>query len=85
MSDSITSCTLRKNSDGTIQIYDVTFSFDNMNIPLALNTVSVESSLLSNPNDLNEVKLLACQQAKAIKESYSNVVVITDLTGPVTL
>ena len=85
MSDSITSCVVYKNVDRSVQYYDITFSFGEGTMPSPYNHVCIQSSALSNPNDLDEVKRLACQQASAIKALYKDAALITDLNGLVTL
>jgi hypothetical protein len=85
MSDSIVNCIVYKNADGSVQYYDVTFSFDGETIPSPCNHICIESSVLSNSTDLNEVKTLACAQASAFKAFYSNAEEIDDLNGPVDL
>jgi hypothetical protein len=85
MSDSITNCVVYKNLDGSVQSYNVTFSFDGVVVPSSVSAIFVGSSTMSNPSDLTEAKELACQQASAVKALYSTATSITTLNGPVSL
>ena len=85
MSDSIIDCKLHKNSDESIRGYEVTFLYDGLDVPITWNPIYISGQSLINPVDLNEVKRVACQHAKEIKDMYSNTTIITDLNGPVTL
>ena len=86
MSDSISSCIVYKNLDGTIDGYDITFSLEGVDGISIQNVIHINSSMLSNSNDLIETKTVACQKAKIVKDSYSTIAtIITDLNGPVIL
>ena len=84
MSNRIVQCIKFLNLDGSVRSYDVTFAYDNTDIPDSHTTISVLAQFLSDPNDLNELKTLACKRAKETANMYDNSVVISDLNGPVT-
>jgi len=85
MSDQITEFVRYNNEDGTCHRYEVTFSFDGVEVPVELRTVYLGAPTLTDPNDINEVKTKACQLASNFKKLYSLAVPVTELVGPVTL
>jgi hypothetical protein len=85
MTDTITSCIMHKNQNNVIQAYEVTFSFDGVDVPSPHDVVFVVASSLQDPTDLNAVKADAINQARAIKAFYVNSTDVSDLVGPVTL
>lgn len=89
MNDSIVSCIKCVDSNGKVDHYDLVFSFDGIS-SVAVPSVTLKSSDLQNPNDLNEVKIKACDQAKQLKSIsvYQNSLIysqLIDLNGPVSL
>lgn len=85
MSDLITKCVVYKNPDDSIQYYEITFSFENVNVPLGDCLVRIAGSELLNPTDLVELKKVACQRASITKTWYSHAIMINGLNGPVSL
>ena len=85
MSDQITEFIRYNNENGTCHRYEVTFSFDGVDVPVELRTVYLGSPTLKDPDDINEVKEKACQLASNFKKLYSLAVSIDEMVGPVTL
>ncbi len=91
MTDSIVSCKVYKNPNGTVDRYDVNFEYD---VDLQPNTeppvITIFASEMQNPNDLNEVKskavAIACENKRHhVRECSMIVETIHTLDGNVTL
>lgn len=86
MVDSITDCKSYKEPDGvTIKYYEVYFHYEGLDVLSGWNPIYVWAATMKDPNDLSEVKTLACQQASVTKALFASAVDITSLNGPVNI
>jgi len=87
MSDSIVNCIIHNHdlNGNPILLYEVTFAFDGFTAHQTDNPVFVFSVELTNPEDLEEVKTVACRKAAVTKAFYVNGTSTDAINGPVTL
>lgn len=84
MGDAITGCRLFFEADGTTKkYYEVTFHYEGLDVSSGWNPVYVYCATMVDPNDLSEVKALACAQAIVTKALFGSAEVITAIDGPV--
>jgi len=85
MSDQITAFTRFNNPNGTVHRYEITFSFDDVDVPAELSTIYMAGQVMTDPNDVNEAKTKAMALASQLKALYSGPIDVPGMTGVVTL
>lgn len=85
MGDAIIGCNLYYEQDGSKKYYEVTFHYEGLNVLSGWNPIYVYCVSMKDPNDLSEVKTLACAQATVTKALFASAQEIDSLNGPVNI
>ncbi len=86
MGDAITGCKLYYETDGiTKKYYEVTFHYEGLDVLPGWNPIYVYCASMVDPNDMSEVKALACAQAIVTKALFASATVIDSINGPVNI
>lgn len=86
MGDAITGCKLYFEADGVIKkYYEVTFYYEGLDVLSGWNPIYVYCVSMQDPNDLSEVRSLACAQATVTKALFAGAEVIDAINGPVNI
>lgn len=85
MVDSITDCTKYYEQDGSLKYYAVTFHYEGLDVTSGWNPIYIYAAQMKDPNDMSEVKSLACAQATVTKALFASAVSTDVINGPVNI
>lgn len=85
MSDQITGFIRYNDVSGNALRYEVTFSFDGVDVPADQCVINIAGPIMIAPDDATEAKTKAMFLASQVKALYASPVTVDDMVGPVTL